>query len=75
MTLFAECPALYPTYKKATATTNTGYRVMSRAVKVNNVKIFSEPYYMIKRVLMFISGVQEPVLVDFISQNKVKILH
>ena len=30
---------------------------------------------MIKRVLTFISGVQESVLVDFISQNKVKILH
>ena len=30
---------------------------------------------MIKRVLTFVSGVQEPVLVDFISQNKVKILH
>ena len=30
---------------------------------------------MIKRVLTFISGVQESVLLDFISQNKVKILH
>ena len=30
---------------------------------------------MIKRVLTFVSGVQESVLVDFISQNKVKILH
>ena len=30
---------------------------------------------MIKRVLMFVSGVQQPVLVDFISQNKLKILH
>ena len=30
---------------------------------------------MIKRVLAFVSGVQESVLVDFISQNKVKILH
>ena len=30
---------------------------------------------MIKCVLAFVSGVQEPVLVDFISQNKVKILH
>ena len=28
---------------------------------------------MIKRVLTFVSGVQESVLVDFISQNKVKI--
>ena len=27
---------------------------------------------MIKRVLAFISGVQESVLLDFISQNKVK---
>ena len=27
---------------------------------------------MIKRVLTFVSGVQESVLVDFISQNKVK---
>ena len=33
--------------------------------KVNKVKIFSGPCYMIKRV----SGVQESVLVDFISQN------
>ena len=30
---------------------------------------------MIKRVLTFVSGVQESVLVDVISQNKVKILH
>ena len=30
---------------------------------------------MIKCVLTFILGVQESVLVDFISQNKVKILH
>ena len=30
---------------------------------------------MIKRVLTFVSGVQESVLLDFISQNKLKILH
>ena len=30
---------------------------------------------MIKRVLTFVSGVQESVSLDFISQNKVKILH
>ena len=30
---------------------------------------------MIKCVLTFVSGIQESVLVDFISQNKVKILH
>ena len=30
---------------------------------------------MIKRVLTFVSGVQEPVSIHFISQNKVKILH
>ena len=30
---------------------------------------------MIKRVLTFVSDVQESVLVDFMSQNKVKILH
>ena len=30
---------------------------------------------MIKCVLTFVSGVQESVLVDFASQNKVKILH
>ena len=30
---------------------------------------------MIKRVQTFVSGVQESVLVDSISQNKVKILH
>ena len=30
---------------------------------------------MTKRVLTFVSKVQESVLVDFISQNKVKILH
>ena len=30
---------------------------------------------MIKCVLTFVSGVQESVLVDFISQNKVKFLH
>ena len=43
--------------------------------KVNKIKIFSRPYYMIKRVLTFVSRVQEPVLLHFISQNKVKILH
>ena len=41
--------------------------------KVNKVKIFSGPCYMIKCVLTFVSGVQESVLVDVISQNKVKI--
>ena len=41
--------------------------------KVNKVKIFSGP--MIKRVPTFVLGVQESVLVDFISQNKVKTLH
>ena len=30
---------------------------------------------MIKCVPTFVSGVQESVLVDFISQNKVKVLH
>ena len=30
---------------------------------------------MIKCVLTFVSGVQESVLVNFISQNKVKVLH
>ena len=30
---------------------------------------------MIKCVLTFVSGVQESVLVDFVSQNKVRILH
>ena len=30
---------------------------------------------MIKCVLTFVSGVYESVLVDFLSQNKVKILH
>ena len=30
---------------------------------------------MIKRVLTFVSGVQESVLLEFISQNIVKILH
>ena len=30
---------------------------------------------MIKRVLTFVSGLQESVLVDFRGQNKVKILH
>ena len=30
---------------------------------------------MIKRVLTFVSGVQESVLVDFISLNQLKILH
>ena len=41
--------------------------------KVNKVKIFSGPCYMSKCVLAFVSDVQESVLVDFISQNKVKI--
>ena len=30
---------------------------------------------MIKRLLMFVSGLQESVLIDFLSQNNVKILH
>ena len=30
---------------------------------------------MIKRVLTFVSGVQESSLLDFVSQNKFKILH
>ena len=30
---------------------------------------------MIKRVLTFVSGVQKSILLDFISQNKVKILY
>ena len=30
---------------------------------------------MIKRALTFDSSVQESILVDFLSQNKVKILH
>ena len=37
-------------------------------------KIFLGPYYMIKHVLTFVSGLQESVLVDVISQNKAKIL-
>ena len=43
--------------------------------KVNKVKNFLGPYYMIKHVLPFVSGLQEFVLVDFISQNKAKILY
>ena len=43
--------------------------------KVIKVNIFSGPCYMIKRLLTFVSGVQEFVLADFTSQNKVKILH
>ena len=43
--------------------------VITRPAKVNKVKIFSGPCYMIKRVLTFVSGLQESVLVDFISQN------
>ena len=30
---------------------------------------------MIKRVLTLVSGVQESILLDFVSQNKVKILY
>ena len=45
--------------------------------KVNKVKMFSGPFYMVKRIglLTFVLGVQESVLLDYISQNKVKILH
>ena len=35
--------------------------------KVNEVKIFLGPFYTIKRVLTFVSGVQESVLVHFIN--------
>ena len=45
------------------------------SAKVTKVKIFSEPRYMIKRLLTFVSGVQESVLVRFITQNKIKVLH
>ena len=47
---------------------NTAQLLLGPA-KVNKVKIFSGPCYMIKRVLTFVSGLQESVLVDFISQN------
>ena len=40
--------------------------------KLNKVKIFSGPCYMIKSVLTFVSDVHQSVLVDLISQNKVK---
>ena len=50
-------------------------RLLLGPAKVYKVKIFSGPCYMIKRVLTFVSGVQESVLLDFINQNKVKILH
>ena len=43
--------------------------------KVNKIKIFLGPYFKIKHVLTFVSGFQESVLVDFMSQNKVKILY
>ena len=43
--------------------------------KVNKVKNFLGPYYVIKHVLTFVSGLQEFVLVDSISQNKVKIMY
>ena len=43
--------------------------------KVNKVKIVSGSCYMINCVLTFVSDVQKSVLVDFISQNKVKVLH
>ena len=49
-------------------------RLLLGHAKVNKVKIFSGFCYMIKCVglLTFVSGVQESVLVDFISQNKAK---
>ena len=42
--------------------------------EVNKVKIFSGTCYIIKRILTLVSGAQESVLVNFISQNKDKIL-
>ena len=42
--------------------------------KVNKIKIFSGLYYIIKRKPTLVSGALEPVKVDFIGQNKVKIL-
>ena len=39
------------------------------------VNTFSGPCYMIKLVPTFVSGIKKSVLVDFISQNKVKLLH
>ena len=55
------------------------YKLLLGPAKVNKVTLFSGPYYMIKRVgipvLTFASGVQESVLLHFISENKVKILH
>ena len=52
-----------------------GERLLVGPAKVNKVKIFLRPYYMMKRILTFVSDVQESVLLDFITQNKVKILH
>ena len=41
--------------------------------KVNKAKNFLGLYYIIKRIPTLVSGALEPVLVDFIGQNKVKI--
>ena len=50
------------------------HRLLLGPAKVNKVKIFSGPCYMIKRVLTLVLAVQESVLVAFISQNIVKIV-
>ena len=49
--------------------------MINRGAKVNKVKKILGPFHMIKHVLTFVSGLQESVLVDFISQNKAKILY
>ena len=50
-----------------------GKKLLLEPAKVNKVKIFSGPCYIIKCVLTLVSGVQESVLVDFISHKKVKV--
>ena len=53
---------------------NSRFSLSVGPAKVNKVKIFSGPCCTIKRVLTFVSGLQVSVLIDFISQNKIKIL-
>ena len=43
--------------------------LITRARKVNKVKIFSGLYYIIKRIPTLVSRALEPFLVNFIGQN------
>ena len=51
------------------------FELQSRARKNQWSQKFAGPYYIIKRIPTLVLGALEPVQVDFLDQNTVKILH